>query len=578
MRRVLIGIGIAFVAVLMLAAPAGAHAVLEETAPASGQAYSTSPTSVSLTFDEHVQVGLGGIRLFDAKGHRIEVGPPTQAGDAKTVTVSVPTLKQGTYVVTWRVISADGHPVQNAFTFSVGQPSSLPGSVQNLANQLLASEGGSRTVGVLNGTLRFVEFAAAGVLLGGFGFVAICWPAGRRSRTATRLLRGSWIVAFVGAIAAVLVESSYTAGLGIADSVKPSIVREYADTHVGHVMVARVVVLLLVAVLGRTLLRRPTLGAARALLATAAGLATIATFTLAGHARSGIQIDGAIPADIAHVAAFAFWFGGLVMLVAAVLRPDDPSELEPAVTRFSSVALGAVVVLVGTGVYQGWRQVGSWGALKDTTYGKLLLVKVVLVAVVVLVAALSRATVRQRLGADPEPLDDDEEEVREPLPVGPGAALADLDFELRVETAHRLRVTVALEVVFLVVVLATTALLVNAPPARSAVNAPYATTLQGKGVTFQILLAPARSGLNEMHVTALEPNGNLFPLLGLDVSLSDPAKGIAPIKVTLIRLGPGHYTSNALTIPFGGQWQLQIKALVSDIDEVDVAATVPVRG
>jgi copper transport protein len=81
-----------------------------------------------------------------------------------------------------------------------------------------------------------------------------------------------------------------------------------------------------------------------------------------------------------------------------------------------------------------------------------------------------------------------------------------------------------------------------------------------------------------VHITALEPNGTLFNLVGLDVALSDPAKGIAPIKVTLIRLGPGHYTSNSLTIPFSGKWQLQIKALVSQIDEVDVDATVPVRG
>jgi copper transport protein len=575
-RRALIAVGIAFVAVLMLAAPAGAHAVLEDTNPASGQAYPQPPTSVSLTFDEHVQVGLGGIRLFDAKGHRIDIGAPTQAGNAKTVTVSLPKLEQGTYVVTWRVISADGHPVQNSFIFSVGQPSATLADTSTLANQLLASEGGSRTVGVINGSLRFVEFAAAGLLLGGFAFVVICWPAGRRSRRTMRLLTGAWVAAFVGAIASVLIESSYTAGLGIADSFKPSIVHQYIDTHVGHVMVARIVVLVAVAVLGRVVLRRASLGIGRSIVAVALGLATIATFTLAGHARSGIQINGAIPADLAHVAAFALWFGGLVVLAVAVLRPDDPSELEPAVTRFSNLALGCVVVLTGTGVYQGWRQVGSFGALKSTTYGRLLLVKVALVAVVVLMAALSRDTVRQRLGAVPETLE--EEEAREPLPVGPGAALADLDFDSRAETAHRLRISVAIEVVFLVAVLATTALLVNAPPARSAVNAPYATTLQGKGITFEVLLAPSRSGANEMHITALRPNGSLYNLLGLDISLSDPAKGIAPLKVTLIRLGPGHYTSNGLIIPFKGKWQMEIKALVSQIDEVDVNATVPVRG
>ena len=143
---------------------------------------------------------------------------------------------------------------------------------------------------------------------------------------------------------------------------------------------------------------------------------------------------------------------------------------------------------------------------------------------------------------------------------------------------YRLRVSVALEVVFLVLVLATTALLVNAPPARSAVDAPYSTTLQGKGISFSVQMLPSRSGPNDIHVTALEPSGLLFPLTGLTVELSEPAKGIAPITVTLIRLGPGHYTSTGLVIPFSGKWQLELKALTSPIDEVDVFATIPVRG
>ncbi len=574
-RRTLIALGITVVALLMLAAPAGAHAVLLQTEPASGQVYTNPPTAVTLRFDENVQVGLGGIRLFDSKSNRIETGRPTQIGSAATVSVSVPKLNDGTYVATWRVISADGHPVQGAFTFSVGQVTSVGTNAQALANRLLSSQQGSRVVGVINGALRFVEFVAVGVMLGGFAFVLLCWPAGRRSRPTVRLLDGAWVTAFVGAIAAVLIESSYTAGLGIADSFKPSVVRDYVDTHVGHVMVIRVVVLLVVVAFGRSLLRRASVGAVRVALAGVVGLGLLATFTFAGHARTGFQVPLAVVADLGHLAAFSLWFGGLVVMVVAVLHPDDPSELEPAVTRFSNVALGAVVVLVGSGVYQGWRQVGSFGALKGTTYGRLLLVKLALVAVVVLVAAFSRGVVRQRLRSADEPLES--EEPRESLPVGPGAALADLDLEDRADTARRLRISVGVEVMFLVAALAVTALLVNAAPARTAVNAPFSASIAGKGLQFEVLLAPARTGSNEMHLTALEPNGLPANVLGLEADLSNPAKGIAPIKVTLIKLGPGHYTSNGLAIPFSGKWQLELKALVTDIDEVDVTATVPVR-
>ena len=581
MRRALIALAISVATVVMMAAPAGAHAVLVETEPAASQVYSSSPQAVVLRFSEPVQVALGGIRLFDSKGGRVLTGRPTHPrADGAIVSVSVPKVADGTYVATWRVISADGHPVQGAFTFSVGEVSQGGPASRQLASRLLSSQGGSRVVGVINGSLRFVEFAASGLLLGAFFFVVFCWPAGRRSRTVLRLVQASWVTAFVGAIAAILIESSYTAGLGLADALKPSVVRDYLDTHVGHVMLLRVAVLLVIFVAGRSLLRRASLDALRLAAAGVMGLALLATFTFAGHARTGFQVAGAVVADLAHLAAFSLWFGGLIVLVVAVLRPDDPSELEPAVSRFSSVGLASVVVLVGSGVYQSWRQVGSFGALKDTTYGRLLLVKVAVVAVVVLAAALTRDILRQRLSGDDEPLASasiEAREARDPLPVGPGAALADLDLEERTETARRLRISVGIEVVFLVATLAVTALLVNAAPARSIVNAPFAATVPGKGLSFEVLLSPARTGPNEFHLTVLQTNGVLANVLSTEAQFSNPDKGIAPIKVTLIRLGPGHYTSTGLTIPFAGKWQLDMKALVTDVDEVAVVTTVPVR-
>jgi copper transport protein len=486
-------------------------------------------------------------------------------------------LKDGTYVVTWRVISADGHPVQNAFTFSVGRATAVGQTATQLANSLLAKQAGSKPVGITYGVLRFVEFVSVAIMLGGFAFLVLCWPNGRRSRTTLRLIRGSWVVAFVGSIATVLIASSYTAALKFADSFKWSVVHDYVDTHVGRMLALRVVVLIVVALVGWPFLKRAKNDALQLAVGGVAGLALIATFTLAGHARSGFQIPLAIVTDLAHVTAFTLWFGGLIVMMVAVLRPDDPSELEPAVSRFSALALGAVVVLTGTGVYQGWRQVGSFGALKSTTYGRLLLVKIALVAVVVIVAATSRDTVRNRLGGDDDDDDDDtpDAEVRAPLPVGPGAALA-VDDD-RAGVARRLRISVAIEVVFLVAVLATTALLVDAAPARTAINAPFSQTIEAQGINFEVLLVPARSGPNDLHVTATKESGLLDNVLQLNLTLSNPEKNVAPIAVKLIKLGPGHYTSNALTIPFSGTWQLQIKALVTQIDEVDASATIHVR-
>ena len=118
----------------------------------------------------------------------------------------------------------------------------------------------------------------------------------------------------------------------------------------------------------------------------AAGIA--ATWALAEHASTGIQPGIAMPVDVLHLLAVATWLGGLSALLVALYRA--PAIDSAAVRRFSRIAFASVVVLAATGLYQSWRQVGSWSALGGTSYGQLLLVKVGLVGVLVGIAWISR--------------------------------------------------------------------------------------------------------------------------------------------------------------------------------------------
>ncbi len=336
-------------------------------------------------------------------------------------------------------------------------------------------------------------------------FVLLCWPEGRRSRVTRRLVQTAWIAAFVGAVASILIGASYTAGLGFADSFKWSVVHDFVDTHVGNVLVVRVVLFALAAALRPVLVRRDAPRGSTKALTALAGVALLATFTFAGHARTGIQIPWAVVADLAHVSAFSLWFGGLAVLLVAVVRPEDPSELEPAVPRFSRLALVLVTVLVGTGTYQAWRQTGSIASLKETTYGRLLLVKIALVAVAVVAAAVRAATscaaasVTRRegnahTGGEDEP---------ESLSAGPGATALERPARRRrrdgapvarerrgrsrLSRPRALRDRVARER--------------RARRAR-ALNAPFERNLQAVNgsLQFEVLVAPARSGPNDLHI------------------------------------------------------------------------------
>ena len=119
-RRVLFVLGTAAAIIIATATPVFAHAVLLQTTPTAGQILLKPPRDVTLRYNEPVEASLGAIRLYDSSGRRIDTGATTKPS-AQVVAVPIrTTLRAGAYVVTWRVISADSHPVQGSFTFQVG--------------------------------------------------------------------------------------------------------------------------------------------------------------------------------------------------------------------------------------------------------------------------------------------------------------------------------------------------------------------------------------------------------------------------------------------------------------------------
>ncbi|MDZ7732406.1 MAG: CopD family protein [Acidimicrobiia bacterium] len=217
------------------------------------------------------------------------------------------------------------------------------------------------------------------------------------------------------------------------------------------------------------------------------------TVAFAGHAGSGRLVPLALAIDVGHLAAMSLWVGGLVVLATVLLPWADDDELSRVVPRFSSAAFGCVVVLVATGSVQSWRQVGSLDALTGTTYGQVLLAKLVLVAGIVAVAALSRTVVRRHWIAGSV----------QPVPAGPGAQRA----SGTTPEGTRLRRSVGFEVVLGAAVLLATAVLVNLQPAVEAVDAPYATQLDAEELTVDFVVDPARSGPLDVHVYTLGEAG-----------------------------------------------------------------------
>ncbi|MGX1755668.1 copper resistance protein CopC [Streptomyces lydicus] len=371
-----------------------------------------------------------------------------------------------------------------------------------------------------------------------------------------------------------------------------------------------------------------TFGLAFGGVIVAAGLA--ATWALAEHASTGLQTAVAMPVDVLHLLAVAAWLGGLAALVVSLYW--GPPVERRAVRRFSRIAFGSVLVLVATGVYQSWRQVGSWRALTDTTYGWLLLLKVGLVVVLVGIAGVSRRwtgrlaelrvaekdmeTEEGREAEEVQEAEAEEDREAEKAAVGALAAtdtatasaktpdparaaqLARQQAALRTARTKRqrdadperlaLRRSVLAEASVAVVLLVVTTVLTATEPARTeeavkarsggqttassgpqVLNIPFDTGGPGGKGTARLDLDPGRSGsANALRLRISDPSGKAVDVPEVKVSFTQKAKKIGPLPIVPKHLGKGRWRADGVQLPVPGQWQLSLLVRTSDIDQV----------
>jgi copper transport protein len=355
----------------VLPAVAGAHATIVRVTPADRSVVAKQPREVSIRWSEPVDLGPDSVRLLDAAGDTVDTPKAVHiGGDRATAVLKLPPrLEQGTYVVSWRITSADSHPVSGAFSFSIGQPSALV-----TAGAPGASSGVVKAIDGIARGLSFVGFALA--VGGACVLLLLARPPSERGR---QFLAASVGALMLGSVALLLLQGPYTTGGGLLDAFKPSLLRFSLSTDFGLALLARIVLTLVFTwLIARPRVSRLALGACVVALAL--------TWTLTDHSRTGVQPWLGVPAATVHLLAMALWFGGLAALIA------DPSA-RSALPRFSRLALGCFVVLGVTGVYLAWRQAGELAALPATEFGRLLLVKSAIVVGVVALAWFSRRAV-----------------------------------------------------------------------------------------------------------------------------------------------------------------------------------------
>jgi copper transport protein len=530
---------IVLLTVLLPAAPAQAHAVLSSSDPQAESVVPEAPVKVTLVFSEPVQLVKDRIRVLAPDNSRADVGDPAVSGSAVTVTVSG--QAQGTYLVSYRVVSADSHPIAGAFTYSVGAPSTRTAD-------------SSETTTVAPAVKAAIPIAKAigylGLLLvvGPVLVLAMLWPH-RLSRTGPARLVWTGMGLLGAATAAGLyLQVPYTTGSGLT-GVSVAELRAVLGSTFGAVMLVRLGIICATALLLRPLLA-PAREESRTDLAVLGvlGIAVVATWPLTGHSAASPVPGVSVVIDSLHLAAMAVWLGGLVMLVAFLLPRANDRELEVILPIWSRWATAAVSALIFAGIVQSLIEIGPFSAFVTTTYGRLLLTKIALVAVVLTAAGFARRLVRRD---------------------ATGRSL--------------LRRAVIVELGVTAVILAVSAVLVQTPPGRTGQAGPAAApvdeqtqlTLRSDNASLQVTVFPAKTGNNTLHLYAYALDGKPLPIVEWGGTAALASAGIEAIEIPLLRITDNHAIGD-IGLPTPGEWQIRFKLRTSDIDQTTVTGTLTI--
>ncbi|MGZ4150264.1 MAG: copper resistance CopC/CopD family protein [Actinomycetota bacterium] len=376
---------VATVAVTTGAAAASAHADLVSSSPANGAVLATAPSRIALTFTEAADPTLSTVAVLGSGGTALQTGPVTaQAPEILTVSMP-PQVADGAYTVAWRAVSADdGHVTAGAFSFSVGTsvpPSAAPAQTETASGPSLLSIVAKVLLYV--GLMLFVSVAAV-------WFAVFREPATR----ARPVVVTAATAALAGAILLVLDERR-SVGVPLGELLRSS---------TGHTLVWLLAAVVITDVLAVAWLLRPA--RVGLLVASALGAAVaMVVHVMGGHASASPTPWLQEALQSIHFLAAGLWVGGLVFLVVLLRRP--PTAPVTQAERFSSLALGAVVVIVVTGLVRAVDQLGGLGEVvhgATSAYGITLLVKIGLVLLLIAAGAWNRRRTVPRLAEDPRGL------------------------------------------------------------------------------------------------------------------------------------------------------------------------------
>ncbi len=521
-----------------LAVPsASAHALLVRSTPAANAVLAQAPVQVEIFFSEPLEEQLSSIRVFDSNNLSVDAGDVrVDPSDPTRLTVTLHSLPEGVYTVTWKVVSSiDGHQTTGSFPFAVGDENAeAVSTIQQSSNFRLPFS-----------TLlsKFLMLASLALLLGHRLFTVRVWEPVLRGDTNNVFKPLVWDTFYrlglLGMLIAIgigmLAQGGQSSGSELAAPWNPELGRILTETRLGVIWLARLALVTLAVFLAgqeKSPLRDWT--------SFAVNLALLLTVTLTSHAATEPRPLFPMLADWLHLVGMAFWLGGLVYFFTAVrhlhrldagLRTQLTSLLAG---RFSVHAILFVALIGLTGFYSAYLRVGSWNGLITSLYGHTLLIKQIFVAGLLAIAATNLLVISPQLKRDR------------------------LQGVTNSNVVTKFGKLLIFELVFAGLLLASVSFLTYIPPAKlAATTSDLSDSTRVDDLRIDISISPGRIGQNTFRLR-LSSNGE--PLRTANEVLlrfTSEQENIAPSDLELIGQGDGTFSAKGTYLSVPGTWQVQ---------------------
>ena len=523
---------------------ASAHPFLLDSEPGQGQNAPAGTTQIITNYSEAVEIGFSELRVYDANGNQIDNKDTAYNGGETSLIVTTPPLEDGVYTITSKVLSKiDGHLVQAAIVFGVGDV--------KIDSSLLEKQENSETTFIPESIARFPGLVGQTIVLGGVIVSITIWSSQQtRFREVFADINEQFKIKFskIIGIGVIATFASNFIMLGVQTWRLETSPLDVIGTTFGTTWLIRMIITIIIIGLWFWMEKKNEITIKGQIPLLIASLILIATTTMMGHGAS-TELEAPWILDYSHNLLSSIWIGGVIFFAFVALPTITKTEnsIKEKITlslipRFSGLFIIAIGILIITGPTLLWFLDDNVASLTDSTYGKLILIKIAIAAAMIGFGGMYQIKFLKNM-SDLEKLNISRK-ISKPLKFEAGLGIA---------------------------LLAVVALLVNSSlPAGEIQSADaiqgtfgYESVLFSENAKFDVKVLPAGIGSNTISVIVTSYDDRpLADISGLKVKVSNPQKNISPIEAEVtenVQDSVTKYSADA-TFGFAGNWQIELEA------------------